>query len=170
MLCENRAAYIRALNLYAYLTVEVSRDIPLHFSWWVLPALSEAQNAMAARRTIANADLVIVSGQPATDWPEYFKRWLESWAFPPQKRLSALGALFSPPRTDTDAICGRQIYLQHLANKLKVDFLTATEEQPVRIRKLTATPPQPQNASPHDFPSPQVADHPAYSPYCGING
>jgi hypothetical protein len=168
LLYENREAYARALDMYAYLAVVVSQEIPLQFSWWAFSMLHDAQHAAAARIAVAGADVVIVSAKPAADWSAGFKHWIESWQLPKAKRLSALGALLSPPQPVVAHQCGRQTYLQHVAARMGLDFLSVagaaeTAVKKVKMRFVAS------EASAEQEPSP-VAKRPDYCSFGGVNG
>jgi hypothetical protein len=168
LLYEDREAHARALNLYAYLATEVAREIPLEFSWWAFPTPHDTTHARAARNAVAAADVVIIAAKAAADWPQEFKSWVESWALPKSKRLSALGAFLSPGETTAPNVCGRQAYLQYVAARQKLDFLAAAPDATAQMMKtkLGLSPaPSATQIGPNDIP-----DHPVYSPYCGING
>jgi hypothetical protein len=168
LLYEDREAQARALNLYAYLATEVAREIPLEFSWWAFPTLHDTTHARAARNAIATADVVIVAAKAAADWPREFKIWVESWALPKSKRLSALGALLSPGEAGGAAVCGRHAYLQYVAARQQLDFLAAAPDATTQMMKTKlglSSAPNAAQIGPDDIP-----DHPVYSPYCGING
>lgn len=168
LLYEDREAHARALNLYAYLATEVAREIPLEFSWWAFPSLQDTTHARAARNAVATADVVIVAAKAAADWPSEFKTWIETWALPKSKRLSALGAMLSPSETSGVTVCGRQAYLQYVAARQKLDFLAAAPDATAQLMKTKLGLSSAPNAVP---PGPNdIPDHPVYSPYCGING
>jgi hypothetical protein len=168
LLYEDREAHARALNLYAYLATEVAREIPLEFSWWAFPTSHDTTHARAARNAVATADVVIVAAKAAADWPSEFKTWIESWALPKSKRLSALGAMLSPGETSGVTVCGRQAYLQYVAARQKLDFLAAAPDATAQLMKTKlglSSAPKAVPPGPND-----ISDHPVYSPYCGING
>lgn len=168
LLYENRDAYARALDLYAYLAFKIAKEIPLDFSWWEFSMLNNKPEAEAARAAVGVADLVIVAAHPAADWSREFKLWVESWTLPKQKRLSAVGALLTPTDSYPNGICGRHAYLQYVAASLEVEFLTAAADPTASLMKAKlesgATIAEP------EFEPMNVVDRPDYSPYCGING
>lgn len=164
LMYEDRDAHARALNLYAHLTIAVSRDIPFEFTWWAMPMLQSPQRASAARDAALAADLVIIAAHSAADWSPAFKMWIESWAACPQRRLSALGGLFLPVGPRPHGACGREVYLQFVAKKLGVEFLTAPHESSADQLKAKLA------AVPTAALTEPVVDHAKYSPYCGING
>ena len=168
LMYEDRDAQARALNLYAHLAIEVARDIPIEFSWWAMPALQSPQHATAARDAVLLADMVIVAARPAADWPPAFKTWIDSWQFPKPKKLSALGALFLPTAAGGNRMSGRQVYLQYIAARLELDFLTAPAESTAgHLKSKLGLTPTVNPLPPEAYP---VLDRPDYSPYCGING
>lgn len=168
LLYEDRAAQARALNLYAHLAVEVARDVPIEFTWWAMPALQSPHHAVAARDAVLLADMVIVAARPGADWPHAFKTWIDSWKFPRQKKLSALGALFLPSTDGFNVLSGRHVYLQYVAAKLELDFLIAPAESTAAHLKAKLGPTAESPAVPPEVYS--TLDRPDYSPYCGING
>jgi len=168
LMYEDRDAQARALNMYAHLASEVANDIPIEFSWWAMPALQSPQHATAARDAVLWADLVIVAARPAADWPQAFKTWIDSWRLPKQKKLCALGALFLPATAGVNSMSGRQVYLQYVAAKLELDFLTAPAES--TAGHLKAKPGLTPTVNPLPPDTDPVPEHPEYSPYCGING
>jgi hypothetical protein len=164
LMYEDREAHARALNLYAHLAIEVSRDIPFEFTWWAMPMLQTPQRASAARDAVLAADLLIIAARPSVDWPPAFKMWVESWPPAQPRRLSALGALFLPTEPRHHGVSGREVYLQSVAKQLGLDFLTAPPEStPNQLKAKLDSYPTP------DVPDP-VTDHANFSPYCGING
>ena len=168
LMYEDRDAQARALNLYAHLVIEVANDIPLEFSWWAMAALQSSQHTAAARDAVSLADMIIVAARPAADWPQAFKTWIDSWKFPKQRKLSALGALFLPTAPRTSSLNGRQVYLQYIAAKLELDFLIAPAESTAGHlkTKLGLTP----TVNPLPYKVYSGLDRPVFSPYCGING
>jgi len=168
LMYEDRDAQARALNLYAHLVIEVAKDVPLEFSWWAMAALQSSQHTTAARDAVLLADMVIVAARPAADWPQAFKTWIDSWIFPKQKKLSALGALFLPTATGTSSLNGRQVYLQYIAAKLELDFLIAPAKSTAGHLKTKLGQTPDVNPLPPDYYP--VLEHPVFSPYCGING
>lgn len=168
LMYEDRDTHARALNLYAHLAIEVAKDIPIEFSWWAMPVLQSPQHATAALDAVRLADMVIIAARPAADWPQAFKMWIESWSFPKEKKLSALGALFLPSTTGFNGMSGRHVYLQYIAARMELDFLTAPPESTAGVlkAKLGLAP----GMKPLPPASYQVVDRPDYSPYCGING
>jgi hypothetical protein len=168
LMYENRDAQARGLNLYAHLVVEVGKDIPIEFSWWAMAALESPQHATAARDAVLLADMVIVAAHPAADWPQAFKTWIDSWKFPKQKQLSAIGGLFLPSVAGFNVMSGRQVYLQYVAAKLELDFLTAPAESTVEHLKAKLGLASTMNPLPYEAYS--GLDRPAFSPYSGING
>lgn len=168
LLYEDRAAHARALNLYAHLAVEVSREVPIEFTWWAMPALQSPQHAVAARDAVRLADMVIVAARPGADWPQAFKTWIDSWKFPKHKKLSALGALFLPIANGLNSLSGRHVYLQYIAAKLELDFLTSPAESTAgHLKAKLGLTPAVSSLPPEVYAAP---DRPDYSPYCGING
>lgn len=168
LMYENRDAHARGLNLYAHLVVEVGKDVPIEFSWWAMTSLESPQHATAARDAVLLADMIIVAAHPAADWSQAFKTWIDSWKFPKQKKLSALGALFLPSVAGFNGMSGRQVYLQYVAAKLELDFVTApTKSTAEHLKaKLGLTP----TVNPLPYEAYSVLDRPDYSPYSGING
>lgn len=161
---EDRDAHARALNLYAHLTIAVSREIPIEFTWWAIPMLQSPQRASAARDAALAADLVIIAAHSAFDWSPAFKLWIESWTQCQQRRLSAIGGLFLPTGLRPHGGCGREVYLHNMAKKLGVDFLVAPQDSTSSQAKAALG-----EIPAASLPDP-VTDHSKYSPYCGING
>lgn len=167
LLYEDRDTHARALNLNAYLAIEVAKDIPIHFSWWGLATLSDPQSASIAGRAVTEADVLIIAANPTADWPLAFKLWIESWVLPLNKKLGAMGVLFSPPPANGHTICGRQAYLECIAARLKVDFLTAAPEPAALLKNKLGLVPTASLPAADNF---SIVERPDYSPYCGING
>lgn len=95
---------------------------------WLLTELRTAQLRAIAAGEAAAADLVVISVHHAEALPNEVKGWIELWLKKRGSRPAVLLALFDPLYLGTSSSI--QAYLQQVAKRGKMEFLTHSEEKP----------------------------------------
>ena len=94
----------------------------------MLTELRTAQLRAIAAGEAAAADLVVISVHHAEALPSEVTGWLELWLKKRGSRPAVLLALFDPLYLGTSSSI--QAYLQQVAKRGKMEFLTHSEEKP----------------------------------------
>jgi len=123
VVCEDAATHEQALSVCDHLVKRYWTEAAFEFSWWRFAGLVDPENALAAARAAADADMIVFATHPEGDLPGTVKSWIEVWLDKRGAREGSLIGLTGMAAEAKGGATGKHIYLREVAHRAKMDFL-----------------------------------------------
>jgi len=124
VVCEDAAAHELALGICDQLVKDHWSAVEFDFKWWQFAGLVDPQNALAAARAAADADMILFATHPEGDLPDIVKSWIEVLLDKRGVREGSLIGLTGKASEAKGGVTGKHIYLREIAHRAKMDFLS----------------------------------------------
>lgn len=148
----------QVLTIGDRLAARFESEFRFDFHWWRTALLDDPRLARHAAAEVARADIVLVAGGPAENFSSALRNWFEVWV---AGRDRSDGVLFdlTPAGDSSPAAQHTRFYLQNIAHRAHIDYLTLTPETAAgqlasrfgtgtAAVKMDAMPPGPEYQSP----------------------
>jgi len=138
MVYDDEATRATARGFSIRMLRQFGAEFEMDFTWWKLSLLENPRVASEAAAAAAHADLLVFAVEPYGDFSEAVKLWCEDWLRQRGERDGALIALM-PPNNPARLPSGRQLFLQNLTRRARLDSLPYALSAPPPAPRLPLT-------------------------------
>lgn len=124
VVCEDRAAEIRAKIFFDHLAINLCSQVCLDINLWRLNLLRTALLRERAAVEAARARAIIVSLDHRTGIPEDMEEWISRWLGHKEDRAYVMGVLHEDDLTEIDPKNPQLDYVRGLAAQAGTDFFS----------------------------------------------
>ena len=110
------------------LAARFAPELRFDFHWWRTALLNDPLLARHAAAEVARADIVLIDCGPAESFSSSLLNWFEDWIAGRDQQDGVLFDLTPTGTTSAAAALHTQFYLQNIAHRANMDYLTITPE------------------------------------------